>query len=64
MEDTANSMFAQLGLTNKELQAWDSLYEYNNIPANTKVVEKGEPLFVRLDMEEEVNYIKEQMKGK
>ena len=64
MEDTANSMFTQLGLTNKELQAWDSLYEYNKLPESAKVVEKGEPLFVRLDMEEEVNYIKEQMKGK
>ena len=57
-------IFKQLGLTADELQAWDSLYEYDKIPNNTKVIEKGEPLFVRLDMEEEVNYIKEQMKGK
>ena len=64
MGDTANSIFKQLGLTNKNLQTWDSLYEYDKIPSNTKVIEKGEPLFVRLDMEEEVNYIKEQMKGK
>ena len=64
MEDTATSIFKQLGLTADELQAWDSLYEYDKIPNNTKVIEKGEPLFVRLDMEEEVNYIKEQMKGK
>lgn len=27
-----------------------------------KVIEKGEPLFVRLDKEEEIEYIKEQMK--
>lgn len=64
MEDTANSIFKQLGLENAELQTWDSLYEYDKIPNNTKVIEKGEPLFVRLDMEEEINYIKEQMKGK
>ena len=64
MEDIATSIFKQLGLTADELQAWDSLYEYDKIPNNTKVIEKGEPLFVRLDMEEEVNYIKEQMKGK
>ena len=64
MEDTANSIFKQLGLENAELQTWDSLYEYDKIPNNTKIIEKGEPLFVRLDMEEEINYIKEQMKGK
>ena len=59
MEDTANNMFNQLGL---DMQEWDSLYEYNKLPANTKVVEKGEPLFVRLDMDEEVEYIKSAMK--
>ena len=64
MEDTSNKIFSQLGLTNPELQTWDSLYEYDKIPNETKVIEKGEPLFVRLDMEEEVNYIKEQMKAK
>ena len=29
---------------------------------NIKVIEKGEPLFMRLDVEEEVNYIREGMK--
>ena len=64
MEDTATSIFEQLGLTADDLKTWDSLYEYNKIPGNTKVIAKGEPLFVRLDIEEEVAYIKEQMKGK
>ena len=64
MEETSNKIFNQLGLTNPELQTWDSLYDYDKIPNETKVIEKGEPLFVRLDMEEEVNYIKEQMKRK
>ena len=64
MEETSNKIFNQLGLTNPELQIWDSLYDYDKIPNETKVIEKGEPLFVRLDMEEEVNYIKEQMKRK
>ena len=32
------------------------------IPAGTKV-EKGDPIFPRLEMEEEVGYIKEQMQG-
>ena len=43
MEDIATSIFKQLGLTADELQAWDSLYEYDKIPNNTKVIEKGEP---------------------
>ena len=29
---------------------------------NTKVISKGEPLFVRLDREEEIEYIKNAMK--
>lgn len=37
MEDTANSIFKQLGLENAELQTWDSLYEYDKIPNNTKL---------------------------
>ena len=33
--------------------------EYNK---NQKVVEKGEPLFVRLDANEEIEYLKNKMK--
>ena len=62
MEETAHKIFAQLNIK-VDLQTWDSLYQYNNISANTKVIEKGEPLFARLDKEEELNYIKEGMKN-
>ena len=34
---------------------------YGNIK-NTKVIEKGEPLFMRLDAEEEVDYLQSIMK--
>ena len=64
MEETSNRIFNQLGLNNENLQTWESLYEYDKIPDSTKVIEKGEPLFVRLDLEEEVSYIKEQMSKK
>ena len=43
--------------------SWDTLLNYNDFKEGTKVIEKGEPLFVRLDKEEEIEYIKEQMKS-
>lgn len=53
----------QLGLTD-ELLAWDSISTFGNvIPANTKVVEKGVPIFPRLDAEVETEYIREQMQS-
>ena len=51
----------QLGLSDG-LLAWDSISTFGNvIPANTKVVEKGVPIFPRLDAEMEIEYIREQM---
>ena len=51
----------QLGLSDG-LLAWDSISTFGNvIPANTKVVEKGVPIFPRLDAELEIEYIREQM---
>ena len=61
MEETSNSMFKQLGINNEELKTWESLEEYDKIK-DVKVIEKGEPLFMRLNAEEEIEYIKEGMK--
>lgn len=62
MEKTANKIFMQIGLgENKELKKWESLKEYDKIPEGIKVIEKGEPLFVRLEKEEEIEYIKQIM---
>ena len=61
MKDTANNMFEQLGITEENLKAIESLNLYTNGISNVKVIEKGIPLFQRLDMEEEVNYIKGKM---
>lgn len=60
MPETSEKIFKQLGIK-EELQTWKSLKEYNKLPAKLKVIEKGEPLFMRLDMEEEIQYIKERM---
>ncbi|SCM91385.1 Methionine--tRNA ligase [Bacillus mycoides] len=57
-----SKMFAQLGLTEEAHKSWESLSTIGCIPAGTKV-EKGNPIFPRLEMEVEVEYIKEQMQG-
>ena len=45
----------------KNYLTWDSLEEFGQIPAGTKVA-KGAPLFPRLDVEKEVAFIQSQMK--
>ena len=63
MEETSNAIFRQLNISNEDLKGWNSLYQYDLIKESIKVIEKGEPLFVRLDANEEINYIKEGMKN-
>lgn len=63
MTNAPKQIFEQLGL-DKELLAWDTIETFGNvIPQNIKVAEKGTPIFPRLDVEVEVEYIREQMKG-
>ncbi|WP_252505015.1 methionine--tRNA ligase [Sporosarcina sp. Marseille-Q4943] len=50
----------QLGL-DKTMLAWDTLGNFEAIPEGTKVVEKGIPIFPRLDPEVEIVYIRDQM---
>ena len=50
----------QLGIKEED-GSWDNL-EINNIKQGTKVVNQGTPLFVRLDKEVEIEYIKNSMK--
>ena len=57
---TSNKMFEQLGIDKEELKTWESLRN-NKVNLDVKVIEKGEPLFVRLDVEQEIEYIKSQM---
>ena len=63
MNDTADNILRQIGINNGDLKNWDSLKgEYNKIE-NTKVIEKGEPIFMRLKLEEEIEYLKDAMKN-
>ncbi|WP_047980705.1 methionine--tRNA ligase [Ornithinibacillus contaminans] len=55
-------IFKQLGVQDESLKAWDSVYELGQVKAGTKV-EKGAPIFPRLDVEEEVAAIKAMMQG-
>ncbi|NCU18674.1 methionine--tRNA ligase [Pallidibacillus pasinlerensis] len=55
-------IFAQLNIQDEKLHSWESLQQFGQIPAGTKV-EKGEPIFPRLEHEKEVAYIQEQMKA-
>ena len=61
MKNTSESILSQLNINDID-NSWDTLLNYNYFKEGTKVIEKGEPLFVRLDKEEEIEYIKEQMK--
>lgn len=59
---TPDKIFKQLNIQDASLQTWDSLERFGVIPAGT-IVEKGDPIFPRLDIQEEVEFIKEEMKG-
>lgn len=52
----------QLGLSSDAL-TWESLNDSKTIKDGTKVIEKGVPIFPRLEVETEVTYIQEQMRG-
>ena len=56
MEETAKNLLNQIGAPS-ELQTWESLYKYDGLK-DVKVIKKGEPLFMRKDMEEELEYLR------
>ena len=56
MEETAKNLLHQIGVK-EELKTWESLYKYDSLK-DTKVIEKGEPLFMRKKLEEELEYLK------
>jgi methionyl-tRNA synthetase len=58
---TPDKIFAQIGVEDDHLKNWESIHKFGQLEEVR--VQKGEPLFPRLDIEQEVNYIKEQMKG-
>ena len=59
LPDTARKIFAQLGIAGKEdLYDWASADTFGLIPDGTKV-EKGEVLFPRLEVEEEIKVLED-----
>jgi methionyl-tRNA synthetase len=59
---TPNGIFQQLGVNDEELKSWESLDTFGTIPNGTKVL-KGNPLFPRLEIAEEVEFIRAKMGG-
>ncbi|MGG1572730.1 methionine--tRNA ligase [Fictibacillus sp. NRS-1165] len=55
-------IWEQLGIQQGELTDWNTVYEFGKLPAGTKV-QKGNPIFPRLETEEEVSYIQQSMGG-
>ena len=56
MESTSKNLLRQIGIP-EELQTWDRLKPYDKLK-NIKVIEKGEPLFLRKNVEEELEYLR------
>lgn len=59
---TPKGIFEQLNIREDYLKEWDSLYEEGKIPAG-RIVQKGDPLFPRLDLKVEAEVIKKEMQG-
>ncbi|AQP53543.1 methionine--tRNA ligase [Vagococcus penaei] len=59
MTEAPKEIFTQLGLSDETVSMLD--IRFGEFPSNTKIISKGQPIFPRLDVEEEVAYIKEQM---
>ena len=60
---TPDRILEQLNIDHEQFKTWSSLETFGAIPAGTNVIEKGEPIFPRLDMEEEITFIKTKMQG-
>ena len=62
MNDTADNILRQIGVKDKKLINWNSLKPYDKLNG-LEVIKKGEPIFMRLNPEEEITYIKNLMKS-
>jgi methionyl-tRNA synthetase len=59
---TPNALLQQLGIQDTALKTWESLEQFGAIPSGTKV-QKDAPLFPRLEIADEVAFIKTKMQG-
>ncbi|MEB3101471.1 methionine--tRNA ligase [Ferviditalea candida] len=62
MTQAPKRIWEQLGIADGKLTEWDSIREFGALPGGLKVI-KGEPIFPRLDVDQEVAYIVEAMGG-
>ena len=60
MENTSNEILRQLGINDEKYKTWQSIMNLQELK-DCKVIEKGEPIFMRLKENEEVEYIKGKM---
>lgn len=59
---TPEKIFTQLNVNKEELISWESIETFGKIGEGIKV-QKGDPIFPRLEISEEVEYIKQKMQG-
>ena len=62
MKETASNIFRQIGIKKDDMKNWENLKQYDKIE-KAQVIGKGEPIFMRLNAEEEVEFLKKVMKG-
>ena len=60
MPETAEKIFDSLNINNKD---WDSIKNIDVNKGQIQVPEKVEPLFARLDVNEEMEYLENMIKG-
>lgn len=60
MPETANKIFKQLNI---KPENWDSIKNIDVKNKEIEVPEKVEPLFARLDVKEEMEYLENMIKG-
>ncbi|WP_203334965.1 methionine--tRNA ligase [Planococcus beigongshangi] len=62
LPNAPKQIIEQLGLS-EEYLTWETLDGFGKIPAGATVAAKGTPIFPRLEIEPEVAYIRDQMRG-
>ena len=62
LTESPKKIFEQLNCDQESMQTWESLESFG-LTSENLTVKKGNPIFPRLDIEEEVAYIKESMQG-
>ena len=62
MNDTADNILRQIGIKDTDNIRWNDLNVYDKLK-DLKVIEKGEPIFMRLNIDEEVEFLKNTMKN-